>query len=177
MVIFYQGDPIDPLFFSTSNGKTENSEDVWETAVPYLRSVVSPDEEASPRFFSVKQFPVETVVSILRAKWPDIVIDTKNPEKHFKVLESSAGGRVKKILVGDKEVKGTEIRQLFELNSTDFKLEREGKNIKFLTTGYGHGVGMSQYGAEGMAKKGANYVDIIKHYYTGVDVTSAANGS
>lgn len=170
MVIFYQEEPIDPLFFSTSNGKTENSEDVWEKAVPYLRSVVSPGEETSPRFFAVKQFPVDTVVSRLRNKWPDIVLDYKNPEKQWKATEISQGGRIKKMQIGNKEVKGTEIRQLFELYSTDFKWERSGKNIKFMTTGYGHGVGMSQYGAEAMAKNGMTYVDIIKHYYSGVEI-------
>ncbi len=170
MIILYQDEPIDPLFFSTSNGKTENSEDVWEKQIPYLRSVVSPDEEASPRFFAVKEFTVEEIVSKLRQKWPDIVIDHKNPEAQWKVLEVSEGGRIKKMQVGNKVIKGTEFRQLFELNSTDFKWERSGKNIKIMTTGYGHGVGMSQYGADAMAKNGAGYVDIIKHYYKGVEI-------
>ncbi|AEE92197.1 Stage II sporulation protein D [Tepidanaerobacter acetatoxydans Re1] len=170
MIILYQDEPIDPLFFSTSNGKTENSEDVWEKQIPYLRSVVSPDEEAAPRFFAVKEFTVEEIVSKLRQKWPDIVIDHKNPQAQWKVLEVSEGGRVKKMQVGNKVIKGTEFRQLFELNSTDFKWERSGKNIKIMTTGYGHGVGMSQYGADAMAKNGAGYIDIIKHYYKGVEI-------
>ena len=72
--------------------------------------------------------------------------------------------------VGNKVIKGTEFRQLFELKSTDFKWERSGKNIKVMSTGFGHGVGMSQYGADAMAKNGANYVDIIKHYYSGVEI-------
>jgi len=170
MAIFYQGEPIDPLFFSTSNGKTENSEDVWEKYIPYLRSVTSPDEETSPRFIAIKQIPVEEIVAKLRQKWPDIVIDPKNPERQFKVLEESAGGRVKSMQVGNKVVKGSELRMLFGLNSTDFKWERTGSSIKFTCTGYGHGVGMSQYGANAMAKKGLNYVDILKHYYTGVEI-------
>ncbi len=170
MIILYQDEPIDPLFFSTSNGKTENSEDVWEKQIPYLRSVVSPGEETSPRFFDVQQFTVDVVVSRLRQKWPDISIDHKNPEKHWKALEVSEGGRIKNMQVGNKVIKGTEFRQLFELRSTDFKWERSGDNIKIMTTGFGHGVGMSQYGADAMAKKGAKYVDIIKHYYTGVEI-------
>ncbi|HHY70828.1 MAG TPA: stage II sporulation protein D [Thermoanaerobacterales bacterium] len=170
MIILYQDEPIDPLFFSTSNGKTENSEDVWEKPIPYLRSVVSPGEETSPRFFAVEEFPVDVVVSRLRQKWPDISIDYKNPEKQWKVIEVSEGGRIKNMQVANKVVKGTEFRQLFDLKSTDFKWERSGKNIKIMSTGFGHGVGMSQYGANAMAKNGANYVDILKHYYSGVEI-------
>lgn len=171
MIILYQDEPIDPLYFSTSNGKTENSEDVWEKAIPYLRSVVSPGEETSPRFTAVKEFDIDTVVSLLREKWPELSIDQKNPEKQWKILEISAGGRIKKMQVSNIEIKGTEFRQLFGLNSTDFKWERSGKSIRIMTTGFGHGVGLSQYGANAMAKKGDNYVDIIKHYYTGVEVS------
>ncbi|HHW03954.1 MAG TPA: stage II sporulation protein D [Thermoanaerobacterales bacterium] len=170
MIILYGGEPIDPLFFSTSNGKTENSEDVWEKYVPYLRSVVSPGEETSPRFLEIKQIPVDEVVNKLRAKWPDLAIDVKNPERQWKVLQTSAGGRVKILQVGNKVVKGTEFRQLFDLNSTDFKWARAGGNIKFTCVGFGHGVGMSQYGANAMAKNGATFVDILKHYYTGVEI-------
>ncbi|ADL08736.1 stage II sporulation protein D [Thermosediminibacter oceani] len=177
MVILYQGNPIDPLFFSTSNGKTENSEDVWGKYVPYLRSVTSPGEEISPRFVSVKEIPVEEVVSKLQAKWPDIVIDPKHPERQWKVLEVSEGGRIKTMQVGNKVIKGTEFRMLFELNSTDIKWERSGNNIKFTCKGYGHGVGMSQYGANAMADKGSNYVDILKHYYSGVEIQKINAGS
>ena len=170
MAIFYENEPIDPLFFSTSNGKTENSEDVWQKHVPYLRSVTSPGEETSPKFLEIKQIPINDIVEKLRDKWPDLVIDPKNPEKSWEILERSSGGRVKTMKVGNKTIRGTEFRMLFGLNSTDFEWERAGKNIKFICTGFGHGVGMSQYGANSMAKNGANYIDIIKHYYSGVEV-------
>lgn len=170
MVMLYSGEPIDPLFFSTSNGKTENSEDVWGKYEPYLRSVTSPGEEISPRFLEVKQIPVEEIVNKLRQKWPDLAIDPKNPERQWKVLERSAGGRVKIMQLGNIVVKGTEIRQLFDLNSTDFKWERTGRSIKFTCVGFGHGVGMSQYGANAMAKNGSTFVDILKHYYSGVEI-------
>lgn len=173
MVLLYQEKPIDPLFFSTSNGKTENSEDVWESSVPYLRSVTSPGEETSPRFLAVKQIPVDEVVEKLRQKWPDLIIDSKNPVRQWKVLETSAGGKIKLLQLGNKVVKGTEIRQLFDLNSTDIKWEKTGSKIKFTCVGFGHGVGMSQYGANAMAKSGSTYVDILKHYYTGVEIKKA----
>lgn len=170
MIILYQGKPIDPLFHSTSGGKTENSEDVWGNFVPYLRSVTSPGEESSPKFLEVKELSVSEVVSKIRQKWPDIIIDYKNPERHWEVVERSESGRIKKMRIGNKVVKGTEIRELFQLNSTNFKWDRNGDKIRFTTIGYGHGVGLSQYGANAMAEKGANYIDILKHYYTGVEV-------
>ncbi len=170
MVIMYRGEPIDPLFFSTSNGKTENSEDVWDKPIPYLRSVASPGEESSPRFFTVVELPVEDVVSQLKRKWPDLFIDSENPEKQWKVIETSEGGRIKSMQISNKVIKGTEFRQLLNLKSTDFKWERSGENIKIMSVGFGHGVGMSQYGANSMAKDGANYEDILKHYYSGVEI-------
>ncbi|MGI6485579.1 MAG: stage II sporulation protein D [Thermoanaerobacterales bacterium] len=170
VIILYQDNPIDPLYFSTSNGSTENSEDVWENNIPYLRSVASPGEETSPKYFSVEEIDVREVVNKIRQKWPDIVIDPKNPERDWRVLEVSEGGRVKEMQVGGRVIKGTEFRLLFDLNSTDFKWERLGNLIRFSCKGYGHGVGMSQYGANAMANNGFTYVDILKHYYTGVQV-------
>ncbi|KXG77968.1 Amidase enhancer [Fervidicola ferrireducens] len=170
MVILYQGEPIDPLFHSTSGGKTENSEDVWGNFVPYLRSVTSPGEESSPKFIAVKQLPVSEVVSKIRQKWPDISIDPQNPEGQWEVVERSEGGRIKKMRIGNRIVSGTEIRELFQLNSTNFKWERDKDKIKFTTIGYGHGVGLSQYGANAMAEEGASFIDILKHYYTGVEI-------
>lgn len=175
MVIQYNEKPIDPLFFSTSNGKTENSEDVWDTAFPYLKSVVSPGEEISPRFLSVKQVPMEDVSHKLRGKWPDLVFDPKDPTKQWKVEATSTGGRISTLNLGGKTVRGTEIRALFDLYSTDIKWEKSGDNVKFTCKGYGHGVGMSQYGANAMAQSGSNYVDILKHYYTGIEVKKVTN--
>lgn len=175
MILLYDEEPIDPLFFSTSNGKTENSEDVWKKHIPYLRSVVSKGEETSPRFLEIKKIPVEEFVSKLRLKWPDIKIDPKNLEKQWEVVEISEGGRVKKLKIGNKIVAGTEIRALFNLNSTDFKLKQKGNYIQISCTGYGHGVGMSQYGANFMAKNGSTFVDILKHYYSGVEIKKCIN--
>ena len=173
LVIFYNNEPIDPVFFSTSNGKTENSEDVWENYVPYLRSVISPGEESSQKFISTKQIPVDEVVRLISQKWPDITVNTLNPESQWKVLERSAGGRIKTMQIGQKVIKGSEFRMLFGLNSADISWERVGKNIKFTCKGYGHGVGMSQYGANAMAKKGSSFEEILKHYYTGVEIRQA----
>lgn len=175
MIICYNGKPIDPLFFSTSNGRTENSEDVFNDMIPYLRSVKSPGEEISPRFSTVIKIPVKEVVNKTKKKWPDIKIDEKNPESQWKILEVSEGGRIKKMQIGNKTIKGSDFRMLFNLNSTDFTWERSGNSIKFTTKGYGHGVGMSQYGANVMAKDGKNFIEILKHYYTGVEIKRVEN--
>lgn len=170
IIILYNDEPIDPLFFSTSNGRTENSEDVFKNTAPYLRSVKSPGEEISPKFSAVVKIPVKKIVEKLKKKWPDIKIDDKKLENQLKVLEMSKGGRIKKMQVGNKTIKGSEFRMLFNLNSADFKWERSGNTIKFTTKGYGHGVGMSQYGANVMAKKGGDFKDILKYYYSDVEL-------
>lgn len=170
IIILHSGEPIDPLFFSTSNGRTENSEDVFKNTTPYLKSVKSPGEEISPRFSAVVKIPIKEIVEKLKKKWPDIKIDDKKLENYLKVLEKSKGGRIKKMQVGNKIIKGSEFRMLFNLNSADFKWERSGNTMEFTTRGYGHGVGMSQYGANIMAKKGKNFEDILKHYYSGVEL-------
>jgi len=132
VIMTYNMKPIEPLYHSTSGGRTENSEDVFTTAVPYLRSVSSPYEEGSPVF---------------------------------------SGGNIKKIKIGNKEFTGREVRELFDLRSANFTVDIRGKDIHFTTKGYGHGVGMSQWGANGMAKQGSTFSDILKHYYQGVNLS------
>jgi stage II sporulation protein D len=170
LVIVHEGKLIDPVFHSTSGGKTENSEDVWSESVPYLRSVTSKYEQHSPKFVSTKVVPKEEFVKILKSKYPDINLDVKSVAKQVKVVEESTGGKVKILNVGGVVIKGTEFRSLFALNSADFSITELGEAIKITTTGYGHGVGMSQYGADGMAKKGADFKEIITHFYTGVNI-------
>lgn len=174
-IIYYDDSPIDPLFFSTSNGKTENSEDVFSAFLPYLRSVESSGEEISPRFKSEKKISTKNLYQKLKEKWPDIIVDENNPMAQWKIIEKSVGGRVKTLKIGNKIVNGTEIRGLLGLNSTDFSWENERDSIKFICRGYGHGVGMSQYGANIMAKSGTDFVEILKHYYTGVQIKDINN--
>ena len=103
----------------------------------------------------------------------DFEIDFSN-ENQIEILEYTEGQRVKKIKVGNLELSGTEIRNIFGLKSAKFEIIIEDENIKFNVLGYGHGVGMSQTGADSMAKLGNNYEEIIKHYYTGVEIQDAS---
>jgi len=166
-IISYDGTPITASFFSTSNGYTENSEDYWSKEVPYLRSVASPWDKASPKFESTMVVPFNDVQSKLKV---DAAVLVSTGQSWIKVMEKTESGRVKKIKVGDKVLTGREMRELFDLRSSDFTMEVKNQQIVFQMKGYGHGVGMSQYGANGMAKEGKKAEEIVKYYYKGVKI-------
>ncbi|MDG5787290.1 stage II sporulation protein D [Evansella sp. AB-P1] len=161
-VITYNGSPITATYFSTSNGYTENSEDYWQSEIPYLRSVESPWDVNSPRYLGEKTIEVSVFESILGV--------TLSGETVGQVVNRTPGGRVALVNIGGKEFTGREIRELLDLDSTDFSLTRRGNSVIIETRGWGHGVGMSQFGADGMAKDGYTYEDIIDHYYYNVKI-------
>lgn len=171
IVIKYHGELINPLFHSTSGGKTENSEDVFLTSLPYLRSVVSLGEEASPKYNSKIIIKFKDFKNKLLEAAPDLILGMKDIT-NIKLVEQTEGGRVKSIQIGNKLFTGKEIRNIFLLNSTNFKISSEGDIVIFNTIGYGHGVGMSQFGANHLAKTGKDYIEILKHYYKEVDIAN-----
>lgn len=161
----YEGEIADALFFSTSNGFTENSEDIFNNKIPYLRSVESVwDEETSPVFKDQKQYKTTDFFNLLDIEQSDNL--------EIKVVKNSESGRILKILINGVEMKGSEVRTKLALRSTDFEIEENDGKIVIKTSGYGHGVGMSQYGALGMAKEGYKYDEILKHYYQGTTINS-----
>ncbi len=169
-LMYYQGALVEqPLFHSASGGKTENSEDVFVSAVPYLRSVDSPYEAAAPHQNEQVEVALSEFKQKIKQAYPKNNLGTVNTDT-VKVLERSQGGRVATMQVGNLTLKGREIREIFGLRSADFTVSVQKNTVLFITEGYGHGVGMSQYGANGMAQAGYNYLDILKHYYTGVEV-------
>ncbi|HOK48652.1 MAG TPA: stage II sporulation protein D [Sedimentibacter sp.] len=171
-ILTYEGKIIEPLYHSTSGGRTENSEDVFSLAVPYLRSVESPYEGDSPKLNGSVKISTSEFIEKIESVYGDMDIREDNLEEKILLGEVSEGGRIKTIIIDDKEISGREIRSLFNLNSTNFSFIQNGNEIEILTTGYGHGVGMSQWGADGMAKEGYNYQEILKHYYTGVEIVN-----
>lgn len=171
-ILTYDGKIIEPLFHSTSGGRTENSEDVFSSAVPYLRSVESPYENESPKLNSSVKISVNDFINKLNSIYGDMGITESNLDKKIQLGNISEGGKIKTVLINGKEVSGREIRSLFNLNSTNFSFIQSGNEIEILTNGYGHGVGMSQWGAGGMADEGYNYEEILKHYYTGVEIVN-----
>lgn len=167
-IITYENEAILPLYFSTSAGKTENSEEVFSTKYPYLKSVESPYDKISPKYTSNLKITNNEFVDYLKKSYGDILLTSNDLNNQIKITQLSKGGAVEKIKVGNKEIKGTDIRRIFNLNSANFKLNFETNCIDFIVSGYGHGVGMSQWGAEGMAQEGFKYYDILSHYYSGI---------
>lgn len=167
-ILTYHGQPITATFFSTSNGYTENSEEYWASSLPYLRSVASPWDKNSPMFSR------QTVMSVGEFE-TKLGVHLQNGPTIGTIIERTAGKRVGKVNFNGKILTGKEIREKLGLNSSDFSLERKGGQIIIQTRGYGHGVGMSQYGANGMAAEGKTYQDIVKHYYRGIEIASAAD--
>lgn len=172
LVLYYEGKIIEPLYHSTSGGKTEDAVHVFALDSPYLQSVDSPHEEEAPRYKDIKTFTVEEFIKILNGKFKEVKLTEKNFLEKIKLVEKTPSGRVKKIAIDKTTVEGRDIRDLLELNSTNFTIsyDEKIKLIEVVTYGYGHGVGMSQWGANGMANKGKKYEEILKHYYSGIDI-------
>jgi len=171
-VIVYDNKLIDAVFHSTSGGKTENSEEIWSNRVPYLRSVVSQYEEHSPKFVARQEISIDNFVQCIKKLDPEVVINKKNIKNEIKVLERSEGGRITIIKIGNKTFKGMDVRNVLGLNSSNFSFDVTASTILFTVVGNGHGIGMSQYGADGMAKNGASYRDIVTNYYQGVAIVN-----
>ena len=162
-VILYNNDLIDAMFFSTSNGYTENSGDVFSSNLPYLVSVTSDwDRNESPVFSSVNEISKEEFLFNLGL----------NQDSNIQIndIEKTNTGRIKTITINNKKFKSSEIRTIFNLRSTSFNIEIKDDKVIFNVNGFGHGVGMSQYGANGMAKEGYSYKDILLYYYNNCEI-------
>lgn len=171
-VLYYRGEIIEALYHSTSGGMTEDAVDVFAVDLPYLKAVESLYEEDAPRYRSLLTMTGDEFIDKINKRFPSANITKDNLADKIKLVEKTESGRVKKISIDGNVVDGREIRELFELNSTNFKIYYNPKTniVDIETIGYGHGVGMSQWGANGMAKNGKDYEEILKHYYTGVEL-------
>lgn len=170
-VITYDGKPINAFFHSNSGGVTESSTAVWGGIdFPYLKSVETAGEEGYKQYSSQVQFSKQELLNKIKEKYQDCEIDFSQ-QNCIEILEYTTSGRVKTIKFGNKEIAGTEARKILGLKSTNFIVEIGENEITFSVKGNGHGVGMSQTGADSMAKSGANYEEIIKHFYTNVEIT------
>ena len=161
-VMTYNGTYIDAVYFSTSNGRTEDPVYVWKYAVPYLKSVDSKWDVGTKFFHATKTISKSEISSKLGVNLTSV--------SEIKINSLTTGGRVNSITIAGKEFTGVQIRTLLGLRSADFTVSESGNNIVFTTKGWGHGVGMSQYGANAMANAGYNYSQILKHYYTGISI-------
>lgn len=158
----YEGEVVEALFFSTSTGKTENSEEVFSSKVPYLRSVVSAWDEASPVYEDTNSFELSDFYQKLGLEYSDTI--------NYEILETTSTGRIKKIKINGTEFNGRDVATKLKLRSNYFSIIQNETKVTITTKGYGHGVGMSQYGALGMAKEGYTYDKILKYYYQGTEI-------
>ena len=165
-ILTYDNQPIEALFFSTSNGYTENSEDYWEEPIPYLKSVESKWDEKSPKFYDQEVIPLQEFERRLG-------VTIKNGGSVGKITGLTPGKRVATVEVGGKKFSGRVIREKLGLKSSDFTWELKGDSVVIETKGFGHGVGMSQFGANFMAEDGKAYTDIVSYYYKGAAISDA----
>lgn len=169
-IITYEGQPIHAFFHANSGGKTETTINVWGgDSYPYLQSVATSGEDGYSQYASEVSFTKETFIDKVKEKYTNFSIDFTK-ENCIQILEYTDGNRVKKVQIGNLELSGVEVRTLLGLKSANFTIELGEDTIRFSVVGYGHGVGMSQTGADSMAKQGSNYEEIIKHFYTGVEI-------
>lgn len=165
IVLTYNGEPIDATFFSTSNGFTENAGEYWEKSIPYLKSVASPWDIQSPRYEETVVLSTADLEKNLGIK---LAQEASTNGSWYRIESTTTGNRVAKISIGGKEFSGREFREKLNLNSSSFTMEMRGNQVFITTKGYGHGVGMSQWGANGMAKNGKNAEQIVKYFYQGI---------
>ncbi|WP_028991500.1 stage II sporulation protein D [Thermoanaerobacter thermocopriae] len=170
LVLVYNDALIVPAYHAISGGKTENSEDVWQSKIPYLRSVVSPGEEVASKYKTTVVMSKEEFINKLKQKKPSLKLDNSDILNQIKDVERTQAGHIKTLKIGNMTFGGEEIREIFDLNSTNFNFKAQGNNIVITVIGYGHGVGMSQYGANALAKQGKKFDEILKYYYTGVEI-------
>lgn len=160
-IILHQNEPITPAFFSTSNGYTENAEDYWGHPLAYLKSVASPWDQNSSGFFDQKTFSVAELAKLLNI--------TLEENKQYPVeISRTKSERVKELILAGHTFTGREVREKLDLRSSDFSIKQQEGHFVFTTKGYGHGIGMSQFGANELAKQGKTYEDIIYYYYQDV---------
>lgn len=171
LILMYGGEPIVAAFHSNSGGRTESAEVVWGSPVDYLVPVESEDDTKSPAYLDEQVFTAEEVRERVEREYPEAKL-TDSAGEWIEIKETSASGTVTKMLVGYAEMTGADFRRLFSLRSANFTAVYNADEDKFYVTvrGYGHGVGMSQYGANAMAEKGADFREILLHYYTGAEL-------
>lgn len=168
--IYYDSKPIDALYHAISFGKTEDAETVWGKDIPYLKSADSSWDKQSPRFSSTTVFDLEQFRE--RCAKTDSISLGDDEKTWFSDIKKSKAGTVESIKIGGVTLSGAEVRTLFSLRSPAFDLTYDNGYFTFKSYGYGHGVGMSQYGANCMALDGKKYNEIIAHYYKGVSIVN-----
>ncbi|MCD7812376.1 MAG: stage II sporulation protein D [Ruminococcus sp.] len=168
-ILTYEDEPIISAFHSMSSGTTESAENVWGAAVDYLVPVDSSYDTAAPKYLEETRYEKDILEAKLTASFDGLELG-EDFASWITIGEVSESGTVLTAAVGNKTVTGTEIRAALALRSACFEIEYDGDEAVFTTRGYGHGVGMSQYGANSMASEGKTWQEILEHYYPGCEI-------
>lgn len=161
---------MEPYYFAVSSGETEDAKEVLGENIQYLKSVPSPGEEGVRKYKSKVNISYISFINKVNDIFPKSKLNLINVRNSVEVLERNKTGSVKTIKIGNTTISGSKFRSIMGLNSTNFQIKCNVSGFEFDCTGYGHGLGMSQWGAEAMAKSGCKYDQILKHYYTGIEI-------
>lgn len=165
LMLVYEGEPIEAVYHSTSAGTTEDAGEVWQRPVPYLVPVAS-DDRSSPRYRQEVRMPLAEFARRLGVT----ALSAAGGRPLIAIVDRTAGGRVRTLRVADTALKGVEVRERLGLRSAQFNVDVQGGEVVIETLGFGHGVGMSQFGANELARAGKSFRDVLSHYYSGTEV-------
>lgn len=171
-ILTADGEPIAAAYHAISSGKTESAAEIWGNALPYLVNTDSPGDLSAPEYETVTRLSADTVQKTLRQAYPALKLP-ENRAEWFRIGKRAAGGTVLNVQTGNEQLSGQVIRSLFGLRSACFEIAYTGDLFVFTVKGHGHGVGMSQYGANAMANAGSTYREILAHYYPDTQITSS----
>jgi stage II sporulation protein D len=171
-ILTYNGEPITVMYHAISGGHTEDVQAVFSQSLPYLIGVESKGEESNPKYQTTQSFSHQEASDLLNKAFPGANISPDTAALQIAITERTSTGRAAKVQVGDREVLAKDFRAALKLNSTLFTITATESSLIFSEKGYGHGVGMSQAGANAMAASGSTWKDILMHYYTGIQITA-----
>ena len=170
IVVSYNNEPVQPLYHAQSAGITQNPLDIWDLEIPYIESVESSWDRLDPDLMKEKDYKTQTFIQMVNEKYSTPVLLPYNLETQIQIIERTQGGYVKSIQVGNQLISGEEFRKLLGLRSSCFLIEYNSEGVRITTKGMGHGVGLSQYGANAMAKEGKTAEEILKYYFPKADI-------
>lgn len=176
-IITYEGKVIKPYFHASSSGYTRNGSELFEEAMPYLLSVQSSKDVESENYLQGIIIEKATFVTKLREAKTEISISDEKPLETMQIISRCDAGYIASLQIGNVILTGDEFAYIFKLNSPNFQVEEYEGNIRIITKGLGHGLGLSMHGAAELAKSGKSYQEILKHYYTGVEITQLDKSS
>lgn len=172
MMLTYDSDPVQLVYHLQNTGQTQSSLDIWDIDVPYLKNVESLEDQKAPNLVNQKKYSTQEVIQKINQYYNNTVLESYCLETQIQIIERTKGGYVKSIQVGNQLMRGDDFRKVLNLKSSCFTFQYSGNEMMVVTKGVGHGVGLSQYGANEMAKKGKTYNEILQHYFPGTIITN-----